>query len=51
MTAYYAVNYKRKQYVPLQNLIKSKMDLAGREAQLQDPTFDVGTLLTPQVAK
>jgi NADPH-dependent 2,4-dienoyl-CoA reductase/sulfur reductase-like enzyme len=51
MTAYYAVNYKRKQYVPLQNLIKSKMDLTLREAQLQDPAFDVSTLLAPQVAK
>jgi 3-phenylpropionate/trans-cinnamate dioxygenase ferredoxin reductase component len=51
MTAYFAVNYKRKQYLPLQNLIKSKMDFRGREAQLQDPAFDVATLLSPQPAK
>ena len=51
LAAYYAVNYKRKQYLPLQKLITSRLDLAGREAQLQDPAFDVSTLLAPEPPK
>jgi len=51
LTAYYAVNYKRKQYLGLQKLIKARLDLSGREAQLQDPAFDPATLLPPAPPK
>ena len=44
LKAYFAVNYKKKQYVPLQKLIEKRVSLADKEAQLQDPAFDVATL-------
>lgn len=51
LAAYYAVNYKRKQYVPLQKLIMGRTDLSGRESQLQDPAFDLATLLPAPAAE
>ncbi len=51
LTAYYAVNYKRKQYLVLQKLIKARVNLSGREAQLQDPALDPAALLPPEPPK
>jgi 3-phenylpropionate/trans-cinnamate dioxygenase ferredoxin reductase subunit len=45
LTAYFAVNTPRKQYRLLGKLIELKKDLAGREAELQDPASDLQKLL------
>jgi NADPH-dependent 2,4-dienoyl-CoA reductase/sulfur reductase-like enzyme len=39
LTAYFAVNTGSKEFPALQRLIRQKKDLAGREAEIQDPTF------------
>ena len=51
MTAYYAINLKRKQYGPLGKLIEQKVDLKGKEKQLEDPQFDLTQLQAAPVAK
>src|SRR2546430_9505695 len=44
-TAYFAVNASSKEFPILQRLIRQKRDLAGRELQLQDPTYALKGLL------
>ena len=44
LTAYFAINANDKDFPPLQELIKSKKDLSGKEAALQDPTVPFETL-------
>ena len=39
--AYFAVNASAKEFPVLQRLIRHKKDLAGKEIQLQDPTFAI----------
>jgi NADPH-dependent 2,4-dienoyl-CoA reductase/sulfur reductase-like enzyme len=39
LTAYFAVNASSKEFPILQRLIRHKRDLAGKELQLQDPTY------------
>lgn len=41
LRAYFAVNTGSKEFPILQRLIRLKKDLAGKEAQLQDPTFAI----------
>jgi NADPH-dependent 2,4-dienoyl-CoA reductase/sulfur reductase-like enzyme len=45
LRAYFAVNTGSKEFPILQRLIRQKKDLAGKEAQLQDPTFLFKTIL------
>jgi len=45
LTAYFAVNANSKDFPTLQRLIRHKKDLAGKELQLQDPTFAIKGLL------
>jgi len=45
LTAYFAVNASSKEFPILQHLIRHKRDLAGRELQLQDPTYALKGLL------
>ncbi len=45
LMAYFAINGNNKDLPPLQKLIKSKKDLAGRETDLQDPTVTLKGLL------
>jgi NADPH-dependent 2,4-dienoyl-CoA reductase/sulfur reductase-like enzyme len=45
LTAYFAINTDSREFPALQRLIRSKKDLAGKEAQLQDPTFAIRGLL------
>jgi len=45
LVAYFAVNTGSKEFPILQRLIRQKKDLAGKEAQLQDPAFLFKTLL------
>ena len=45
LMAHFTVNLKRKQYGPLNKLIEKKVDLAGKEAQLQDAGFDLNAFL------
>ena len=49
LVAHFSVNLKRKQFSPLQKLIEKKVNLAGREAQLAEMSFDVSTLTAQQV--
>jgi len=51
VTAFFAVNLKKKQYQPLNQLIEQKVDVAGKESQLADMSFDVQNLLAAPVAK
>jgi len=44
VTAYYAVNMKKKQYKPFGQLIEQRVNVAGKEKQLADATFDLTTL-------
>lgn len=44
LTAYFAVNADNKDLPPLQALIRSKTDLSGREAALQDPAIPLKSL-------
>jgi NADPH-dependent 2,4-dienoyl-CoA reductase/sulfur reductase-like enzyme len=50
LVAHFSVNLKRKQFSPLQKLIEKKVDLAGRQTQLADMSFDVSTLMAAAVA-
>ena len=45
LRAYFGINADFKELRTYQTLIRSKQDLSGREAQLQDPGFDVKGLL------
>jgi NADPH-dependent 2,4-dienoyl-CoA reductase/sulfur reductase-like enzyme len=45
MTAYFAINLKKKEYSKLGKLIESRADLAGKDRELADPNFDVESLL------
>jgi NADPH-dependent 2,4-dienoyl-CoA reductase/sulfur reductase-like enzyme len=45
MTAFFAVNLKRKQFGPLVKLIEQHVDLTSMEENLADPEFDLTTLL------
>jgi len=45
LTAYFAINTGSKEFPALQRLIRGKKDLAGKEVQLQDPTFAIKGLL------
>jgi NADPH-dependent 2,4-dienoyl-CoA reductase/sulfur reductase-like enzyme len=45
LTAYFAVNTSSKEFPALQDLIRRKQDLTGKEAQLQDPVFGIKGLL------
>jgi 3-phenylpropionate/trans-cinnamate dioxygenase ferredoxin reductase subunit len=45
LRAYFAVNTGSKEFPILQRLIRQKKDLAGKEAQLQDPSFLIKTIL------
>ncbi len=45
VTAYFAVNTDAKQFPVLQRLIRRRIDLTGRDAQLQDATFEIKALL------
>lgn len=49
LTAHFSINVKRKQYAPLEELIKARVDLAGKEPQLEDMNFLLEKLL-PQVS-
>lgn len=51
MTAYFSINLKKKQYQPLGKLIEQKVDLRGKEKQLEDPAFDVTQLLAAPALK
>ena len=44
LTAYFAINANAKEFPPLQRLIRSKKDLSGKEAQLQDLAVNLKTL-------
>jgi NADPH-dependent 2,4-dienoyl-CoA reductase/sulfur reductase-like enzyme len=46
LTAYFAINADNKDLPPLQTLIRSKTDLSGREAALQDRTIPLKSLLS-----
>lgn len=50
LTAHFSVNLKRKQFGPLEKLIKQKVSLVGHEQQLADPAFDL-TQLTQEVGQ
>lgn len=45
LVAYFAVNTDSKEFPKLQRLIRRGVDLGGRDAELQDPTFELKTLL------
>ncbi len=45
LTAYFAVNASSKEFPILQRLIRYQRDLAGKELQLQDPTYAIKGLL------
>lgn len=45
LRAYFAINASSKEFPALQRLIRQKKNLAGKEAQLQDPTSAIKTLL------
>ncbi len=45
LTAYFALNVSSKEFPALQNLIRRKQDLTGKETQLLDPTFALKGLL------
>ena len=44
VSAFFSVNLKKKQFQPLQKLIEKRVDVRGKEKQLQDPAFDVLSL-------
>ncbi len=44
LRAYFAVNGESREFPALQQLIRARMSLVGREAQLQDPAFLVKDL-------
>lgn len=46
LTAYFAINANNKELPSLQKLIKSKKNLSGKEAALQDQTVPLKSLLT-----
>ena len=48
LRAYFSVNAGAKDFQPMQQLIRSKKDLSGHEAQLEDPAVPVKTLLAKQ---
>jgi 3-phenylpropionate/trans-cinnamate dioxygenase ferredoxin reductase subunit len=50
LTAYFAINANNKDLPPLQKLIKTRQNLAGKESLLQDQTIPLRSLLTPQQA-
>ncbi len=45
LTAYFAINSNSREYSRLQRLIRAKTDLAGKDRALEDPAFDLKTLL------
>jgi NADPH-dependent 2,4-dienoyl-CoA reductase/sulfur reductase-like enzyme len=45
LRAYFSINAGAKDFQPMQQLIRSKKDLSGYTAQLQDPTVPAKTLL------
>jgi len=45
LKAYFAINTRSKEFPSLQRLIKQKKDLTGKEAQLQDPSVPIKSLL------
>jgi len=45
LVAYFAINTNYKEFPTLQRLIRTKKDLTGKEAELQDPTFAIKGLL------
>ena len=45
LTAYFAVNSEQREFIPMQRLIRRKIDLSGRDAQLQDRSFNLRDLL------
>ena len=45
LRAYFAINVTAREFPVLQGLIKRKKDLAGKETELQDPTFPLKSLL------
>jgi NADPH-dependent 2,4-dienoyl-CoA reductase/sulfur reductase-like enzyme len=45
LTAYFAINVSSKEFPPMQRLIKQKKDLSAKEPQLQDPAFDIKSLI------
>src|SRR5579884_1041258 len=45
LTAYFAVNGSSREFPPLQRLIKQKKDLSGKEAQLEDPSIPIKSVL------
>ncbi len=45
LRAYFSINAGSKDFLPMQELIKSKKDLSGFKAELQNPTIPVKTLI------
>lgn len=45
LTAYFAVNTNSREYPKLQKLIRRRVDLGGKDAELQDPSFELKDLL------
>lgn len=45
LAAYFSINTRPKEFPIFQRFIRSKKDLSGKEAQLQDPTFAIRGLL------
>jgi NADPH-dependent 2,4-dienoyl-CoA reductase/sulfur reductase-like enzyme len=45
LRAYFSINAGSKDFQPMQQLIRSKKDLRGKESQLQDPTVPVKALI------
>ena len=45
LRAYFSIKGSAKEFPPLQRLIRSRKDLTGQEARLQDPTFAIKGLL------
>ncbi|MBI4551921.1 MAG: FAD-dependent oxidoreductase [Candidatus Latescibacteria bacterium] len=45
LMAYFAINTNAREFIPLQRLIRRKVDLSGKETQLQDPTVALKGLL------
>lgn len=45
LVAYFAINTNAKEFPTFQRLIRNKKNLAGKEAELQDPTFAIKGLL------
>ncbi len=45
LTAYFSVNGPKKEFLPLQKLMRQRVDLTGKEAALRDPEYRIRELL------